>query len=109
MSKTVEENVEELMKQAEVNNDAAAKFCLGSFYDHGQLGVQQDVKKAMELWTQAAELGSSSAHSNLGNQYRRGGDLKKAKFHYEAAAMAGEEVARLQLGSLESEFGNIER
>ena len=109
MSKTVEENVEELMKRAEANNDAAAKFCLGSFYDHGQLGVQQDVKKAMELWTQAAELGSSSAHSNLGNQYRRGGDLKKAKFHYEAAAMAGEEVARLQLGTLESEFGNIER
>ena len=63
MSKTdKEKNVEELMKRAEANNDATAKFVLGSFYDHGQLGVQQDVKKAMELWTQAAELGSSSAN-----------------------------------------------
>ena len=35
--------------------------------------------------------------------------MKKAKFHYEAAAMAGCEVSRFNLGGLESKSGNIER
>jgi TPR repeat protein len=37
------------------------------------------------------------------------GDLKKTKFHYEAAAMAGHEVARLNLGCMEYESGNMEQ
>ena len=103
MSKTLEENVEELMKQAEAN-DAAAMFVLGCFYDHGlNEFVQQDAKKAIELWTQAAKLGSSSAHSNLGNEYQKGGYLKKARFHYEAAAMAGNEAARCKIGAIEGQ------
>jgi len=107
MTKTLEENVEELMKQAEAN-DAAAMFVLGSFYDHGQLvGVQQDAKKAIELWTQAAKLGSSSAHFNLGNEYQKGGYLKKARFHYEAAAMAGNEATRCKIGAIEGQSGNM--
>jgi TPR repeat protein len=106
MSKTAEENVEELMKRAEAN-DATAMFALGSFYDCGQLGVQQDAKKAMELWTKAAELGSSSAHFNLGNEYQKGGYLKKARFHYEAAAMAGNEAARCKIGAFEGQSGNM--
>ena len=39
----------------------------------------------------------------------QGGDLKKKKFHYEAAAMAGHEVARNNLGTMEAQSGNIER
>ena len=35
--------------------------------------------------------------------------MKKAKFHFEAAAMAGHEVARCNLGGLEAESGNMER
>jgi len=35
--------------------------------------------------------------------------MKKAKFHYEAAAMAGHEGARLNLGTMEAQSGNIER
>jgi TPR repeat protein len=35
--------------------------------------------------------------------------LKKAKFHYEAAAMAGQETARNNLGYIEAQFGNRER
>ena len=35
--------------------------------------------------------------------------MKKAKFHYEAAAMAGQEVARYNLGMMEVQSGNIER
>jgi TPR repeat protein len=40
--------------------------------------------------------------------YKDGGDLKKAKSHYEAAAMAGHEVARCNLGGLGYNSGNIE-
>jgi hypothetical protein len=39
----------------------------------------------------------------------KGGDLKKAKFHYEATAMAGLEVARFNLGVMEGHSGNIEQ
>jgi hypothetical protein len=35
--------------------------------------------------------------------------MKKAKFHYEAAAMLGCEAARCNLGSLESIYGSMER
>jgi TPR repeat protein len=35
--------------------------------------------------------------------------LKKAKFHFEAAAIAGHEVARCKLGIMEGESGNMER
>ena len=35
--------------------------------------------------------------------------MKKAKFYYEAAAMAGQEVARYNIGMMEVQSGNIER
>lgn len=39
-------------------------------------------------------------YSNLANIYHTGGDLKMAKVHYnEAVAMAGNEVARNELGN----------
>lgn len=57
-------------------------FALGSFNYHGKLGLLRDQERAMELWTQAAELLNSDAHNQLGNIYREGGDMKKAKLHY---------------------------
>jgi TPR repeat protein len=41
--------------------------------------------------------------------YDEGGDLKKAMFHYKEAAMAGHEMAQLNLGCIEFEFGNKEQ
>jgi TPR repeat protein len=108
MGKTDAESVEELMKRVEAN-DAGAMYVLGSYYDHGQLGLQQDRDKAIELWKQAAGLGSSQAHYHLGNKYFHGGNVKKAKFHYETAAMAGHEEARSNLGLMEAQSGNMER
>ena len=107
MGKTDEEDVKELMKRVEAN-DAGATYVLGSYHYHGQYGLHQDEKKSVELWTQAAKLGSKQAYHNLGNFYE-GGDLKKAKFHYEAAAMAGHEKARFNLGGLECNSGNMDR
>ena len=120
-AKTEEELVAEMMKRVAAN-DAASINLLAHHYHRGQLGVQQDHAKAMELYTRAADLGCSKAHQHmadsyheggahneLGNIYYEGGDMKKAKFHFKAAAMAGNEVARYNLGCLEAESGNIER
>jgi tetratricopeptide (TPR) repeat protein len=108
MGRTSEERIEELMKRVEAN-DAGAIIVLGNDFYHGHLGLQQDRAKAMELWKQAAKLGSSQAHFQLGSIYNEGGDSKKAKFHFEAAAIAGHEVARSNLGSIEGNSGNMEQ
>jgi TPR repeat protein len=63
----------------------------------------------MELYTRAVALGNRKACYNLADAYYTRGDLKKARFHIEAAAMAGHEVARFNLGTMEVESGNIER
>jgi TPR repeat protein len=106
--KTDEDQVAEIMKRVEAN-DAASIYVLGSsYYNFGVYGLQQDYAKSMELYARAADLGSSYAHNNLGVIYE-GSNVKKAKFHFEAAAMAGHEVARLNLGCLERHFGNSER
>jgi outer membrane protein assembly factor BamD (BamD/ComL family) len=39
----------------------------------------------------------------------QGGDSKKAKFHYETAAMLGDEVARYSTGAMELMAGNMEQ
>jgi TPR repeat protein len=106
--KTDEEAIEQLTKRMEVN-DASSIYLLGRFYHHGKHGLLQDHTKAIELYTRAAELGSSHAHFRLGNVYREGGKLKKAKFHYEAAAMAGHNGARHNLGTMEYESGNMDQ
>jgi hypothetical protein len=106
--KTDLDRVEEIMKRVEVN-DAGATCLLGNSYYHGQLGLQQDRVRTMELWTRAAKLGSSKAHYQLGCTYDAEGNSKKEKFHYEAAAMAGDEAARNNLGTMEAQSGNMGR
>jgi TPR repeat protein len=107
-SRTREEKNEDLMKRAEAN-DAASICLLANFYQHGLNGLQQDHAKAMELYTRAAELGCSKAHSYLADLFYLGGDMKKAKFHFEAGAMAGNEVMRNNLGIMEYKSGNMEQ
>ena len=104
--KTDDEQIDDLMKRVEAN-DAGATYVLGSYHRHGKLGLLRE--KASELWTKAAKLGSRQAHHNLGNFYYEGGDVKKAKFHYEAAAMDGHETARFNLGCMEYKSGKVER
>jgi hypothetical protein len=109
MNKTDEERVAQLVKRVEAN-DARAICAMACYHRHGHvIGLQQDYERAMELWTRAAALGSSFAHNNLAGVYHEGGDLKKAKFHFEAAAMAGHEVARNKLAFMEAKSGNMER
>ena len=96
------------MKRVEVN-DACAMCVIARYCHHGAGGLQQDKERAKNLWTQAAELGSSDAHFHLGRYYDVWGDSKKSKFHYETAAMAGYDDARFNLGYDEYHAGNVER
>jgi TPR repeat protein len=105
--KTDEERVEEMMKRVEAN-DAGSIYQLANDYYHGDLGLLQDQERAMELWKQAADLGYSKAHYHLGIHDAEG-NSKKEKFHYEAAAMAGHEAARYNLGITEEKSGKQER
>jgi TPR repeat protein len=109
ISKTDEERNEELMKRVDVKNDAGAMCVLAKCYFNGRGGLHQDMTKANELFARAANLGSSTAHNSLGTHYSEVGDLKKAKFHLEAAAMAGHELARFNLGAMDYNFGNKEQ
>jgi TPR repeat protein len=106
-NKTEEEQVRDMMKRAEAN-DPASICLLAHSYHKGRGGLQQDHAKAIELYAKAANLGDKEAHYNLAGIYHEGGDLKKAKFHFEASAMAGHEDARYNLAGLEVESGNIE-
>ena len=73
------------MRRVEAN-DPASIYLLAYNYYLGLNGVQQDHAKAIELYISAAELGCSKAPSSLGNIYHQGGDMKRAKIHWEAAA-----------------------
>ncbi|EJK70995.1 hypothetical protein THAOC_07603, partial [Thalassiosira oceanica] len=43
-------------------DDSEAMMFLGNKYYHGKLGLAKDVPRAVELWMEAAELGSIGAH-----------------------------------------------
>ena len=107
-SKTDGEIVADMMKRTDAN-DAASIYMLGTCYRNGLRGLQQDRTKAIELYARAGQLGCSKSHTHLGVLYHEGGDMKKAKFHFEAAAMAGHDVARSNLGVIEFTSGNLER
>ena len=75
--------------------------------------MQKDTRKAVELWTEAAELGSIDALYNLGDAYRRGQgvqqDEAKADELWEKAAIQGHVVSRHNLGIIESRKGYRDR
>jgi hypothetical protein len=108
LDRTDEERIGQMMKRVEVN-DSGAICELAQYYYRGRGGLIHDQEKGIELLIRAAELGSSRANSCLGVIYYERGDLKKAKFHTEAAAMAGDEMARCNLATIECLSGNNER
>ena len=85
--------------------DAEAINYLGNICYQGYLGLTKDVPRAIELWTQAAELGSLDAHYNVGLAYYKGEcaeeDKPKGIQHLEEAAMKGHARSRHSLGAIE--------
>ena len=92
--------------------DPVAINHLGDKYFYGKLGLQKDMRKAVELWTEAAELGSIDTLFNLGFAYYYGRgvgqNLAKGVEFYKKAAMRGCAVSRFFLGSIEGNTGNFD-
>ena len=135
-SSSDEVKVQRTKKRMELG-DADAYRLLGIYYDLGIGGLQQDSKKAFELWTKAAELGSRNAHYTLAQVfkgefytagverdlnkailrfssefYTKAGverDMKKAIYHLEICAIKGDGGSRCDLMKYESALGNLDR
>ena len=75
---------------------------LGGKYFYGELGLRKDLRKAVELWTEAAEFGSIEALFNLGYAYDCGEGVRQDKAKgiefYKKAAMQGHVESRYNLG-----------
>ncbi|EJK77370.1 hypothetical protein THAOC_00804 [Thalassiosira oceanica] len=102
------------MIQARVKKkDPEAINCIGEKYFYGLLGLQKNMQKAVELYTEAAELGSIQALFDLGNVYDFGNgvqqDKAKAVEFFAKAAMQGHVLSRHNLGCIEGEKGNHDR
>ena len=104
--------VKRLHKRMVVDDEKAVTL-IGNHYSHGMHGLSRDYAKALELWHQAAELGSAEAYFSIGNAYYNGRgvemDMKKAFQYWEIAAMKGCSYARCRLGIFDENAGNMER
>lgn len=89
------------LKLATTHHHPAATFNLGLCYERG-LGVERDLKLAMQCYTVASSLGHAKAMFNLGVYYVRGwGGLKRsgkaARQCFASAARLGQPEAQLAL------------
>jgi TPR repeat protein len=104
--------IERKKKRVEAN-DALAMVSLGGVYQFGTMGLRQDNAKALELYHKSAKLGNNIARYNLSVCYHKGGivekDTRKATYHRQLAAMAGNVKARNNLGCDEYNAGNMDR
>jgi len=104
------ENMAMIQARAE-KKDPEAIYHLGGRYYSGGLGLQKDVRQAVELYTEAAELGSVEALFNLGVLYYSGDGVQEDKVKavqlWSKAAKQGQLESRYQLGELELMKGNF--
>ncbi|EJK59560.1 hypothetical protein THAOC_20200 [Thalassiosira oceanica] len=102
-----------LARARAARKDPVAINFLGEKYCRGKLGLQKDMQRAVALWTEAAELGSSRALSNLGIAYEVGEgvkqDMAKAAEFFTKAAMQGHVSSRHNLGCDDWQRGNFSR
>ncbi|EJK55891.1 hypothetical protein THAOC_24316 [Thalassiosira oceanica] len=93
--------------------DPVAIHSLGRKYYHGRLGLQKDMRRAVKLWEEAAELGSIESLFDLGNAYVFGNgvqeDEAKAVEFLAKEAMQGHAGSRHNLGYIEAQRGNNDR
>ncbi|EJK77826.1 hypothetical protein THAOC_00315 [Thalassiosira oceanica] len=92
--------------------DPAAIHFLGLTYFHGEMGIQKDIRKAVEITEEAAELGSVEALSHIGYWYTEGVgvevDEAKGMEFSRKAAMQGNAGSRHFLGMYEFEKCNYD-
>ena len=102
------------MVQARVaKKDPVATNHLGDKLLFGDRGLQKDMRKALELYTEAAELGSLDALYNLGISYYHGEgvevDEEKGVEFFKKVAMQGHVASRHNLGFWEAGKGDGDR
>ncbi|EJK56276.1 hypothetical protein THAOC_23876, partial [Thalassiosira oceanica] len=87
-----ESNLAMIQKRVDAGDAEAFDFLANKYY-FGALGLCKDVKRAIELWTDAAGLGSTNAHFELGRLYFNGDgvnqDEARAVKHWQLAAVKG--------------------
>ncbi|EJK44275.1 hypothetical protein THAOC_37199, partial [Thalassiosira oceanica] len=93
--------------------DSVTVNFLGDQYSNGWLGLEKDMARAVELWTEAAAIGSADACFGLGLAYGIGDgveqDVARGVSFYEKAAMLGNSAARHNLGCYEYDRGRYDR
>ena len=93
--------------------DPEAIHFLATKYNHGHLGLRKNLRKAVKLFTEAAELGSVDALFSLGYAYKHGqgveADEEKSAEFYKKAAMQGHVDSRCNLGMYEANRRNLDR
>ncbi|EJK72332.1 hypothetical protein THAOC_06149 [Thalassiosira oceanica] len=90
--------------------DRKATEILAQAYYNGNYGLQPDIPRAIELWTDAARLGDLDAHYKLGCRYCKGEcvkeDVARSVRHWQHAAIQGHPESRYLLGVHEYTTGN---
>jgi len=106
-----EEVIKKLSERIE-KFDPEAMVLLSGYHRNGLNSLPVNRSKELELLQRASELGSATAHFNLGANYDVGVgteiDTKKAIYHWKIAAMMGDVHARHNLGRAELENGNYQ-
>ena len=99
----------QVRKRIDAKHPKAIEF-LATAYRDGTFGLQQDIPRATELWTEAASLGDLNAQCRIGMAHYDGEyveqDKEKATRHWQHAAIQGHPESRYTLGFLEYESGN---
>ncbi|EJK59161.1 hypothetical protein THAOC_20652, partial [Thalassiosira oceanica] len=90
--------------------DPVATEILASAFNHGSYGLQIDIPRATELWTEAARLGDLDAHCRLGYWYYKGEGVEKDQArgiqHWQQTAIQGHPESRHNLAVHEYKNGN---
>jgi TPR repeat protein len=85
------------------SGNPVAEYQLALLYEHG-LGTPKDAKKAVDLYSKAAQQSLVPAEARLGEVYLHGTlvlqDLSKARQWLEKAAMAGSNEAQLDFADI---------
>ncbi|EJK54509.1 hypothetical protein THAOC_25858 [Thalassiosira oceanica] len=93
-----------VQKRVDAKDPVATEILASACYE-GNHGLQQDVPRAIELWTEAARLGDLNAHFNLGLRYCYGDDVErdvaKGTRHLQHSAIRGHPPSRFMLGLVE--------
>ncbi|EJK54182.1 hypothetical protein THAOC_26254 [Thalassiosira oceanica] len=100
-----------IQKRVEARDPKATRLLADAYYN-GRYELEIDVPRAIELWTEAANLGDLNAHFQLGYVYCDGEgveeDVGRGVRHWQHAAIQGHPLSRHSLAVHEYKSGNHE-